>query len=254
MRIYEIGKELETMSATDFDLYKNGELIFAGSAVLNELYNYSLRKTTRPIFILWNCFTNLFWDAYYKQYEQLTKNVNVLENFKQTEKGYKTHSDGDKTITNTPDSTRNYTETTNTYDYTKTYSAGTGDNTPTTDTYDLSYNTEPKHTSYTTQKGQTEESTHNNGTGDKVKTVNNLKTEQKETHTDISKTFDNKTLTGDAIETYENEKAGYNTNIPETLKNAVELYKQSILNEMILHFIDKYTFYIGGDELAFEFV
>ena len=261
VKIYRLKTMLEKSQVSDFTLTHTTEesetpvVIFQGSDIVNELYNYGERLTTRNVVFLWACFKKLFWDAYYKQYEQLIKSVDVLETFKINESGYNVHSDGDKTTTRTPDTTQNYTENTRTYDYTKKLSAGTGAEQPKTETYDLSYDTAPKQTGYTLQSGATEENVKNNGAGDKTKYIDNLKVTNTESHTEISKTYSNKTLTGDKIDIHENEKSGYeNSNIPDKLKNAIELYKMSILNEMILHFISKYTFYTGGDEIECEYL
>ena len=268
MKIYRMKTMLENSQVSDFTLTHTTEesetpvIIFQGSDIVNELYNYGERLTTRNIVFLWSCFKKLFWDSYYKQYSYLIKNVDVLNTFNINEVGYNTRIDGDITNTRTPDTTQNYTKIETEYDYTKENSAGTGNDKPIQTNYDLSYDTAPKEASRTETTGKTIENIKTN-TGEEnanknyTKTIDNLRVTNTKHQIPIEHTVTSTgdTLTGDEIKSYKKIKTGYeNNDIPEKLKNTIELYKTSILNEMIQHFIAKYTFYIGGDSFDFKFV
>lgn len=268
MKIYRMKTMLENSQVSDFTLTHTTEesetpvVIFQGSDIVNELYNYGERLTTRSVVFLWTCFKKLFWDSYYKQYTYLIKNVDVLNTFNINEVGYNTRIDGDITNTRTPDTTQNYTKIETEYDYTKENSAGTGNDKPIQTNYDLSYDTAPKEASRTETTGKTIENIKTN-TGEEnanknfTKTIDNLKITNTKQQVPIEHTVTSTgdTLTGDEIKSFKKIKTGYEDNdIPEKLKQAIEFYKTSILNEMIQHFIAKYTFYIGGDGFDFELV
>lgn len=228
----------------------SAEIIYSGDTVKSALMNYSMRYTLRELSTVWNLFKEMFWSSYYKNIDIL--NGDLLANYDYTTTTIRTNDDGDTTHTHTPDDTRNYIESSITSDVSKTVSAGTGTATPKTDTYSVVYDDTPKHTSYTTQSGETTERTTANATNNKNKTVDNLKYSDVESHSTITKAVDGETITADNIKTEKTTKTGIqNIDKTDIAKNAIELNKISVLNSYIEHFIDKYSFYVGGDMCAY---
>ena len=258
MKWYQLKRELQSINPEILALKNpndNTDVIFEGAAVENALSHYELRYCNRRLIVVWNVFKSLFWNQYYKSYVALIAEIDPLTNYDYTETKIFTSDHGDITKTRDTDNTKNYVESTIDTDITKTYAAGAGANAPKTDTYALSYDTEPKHTGYTTQTGQTTETTKTNTNGNKTKTVDNLKITNTESHTAISKTIGDETINADTINTEKIEKHGtQNINKIDMMRRLIELNKISILNDYITHFIDKYTMYVGGDENDIEFV
>lgn len=248
MQMYQIATELQAITAEELTLTVPNEttVVFSGADIKSAMSNYSLRYTLRPLRDLWELFRVMFWEQYYK-------NINILDddliaNYDYTTTTIKTNDDGDTTHTHTPDDTRNYIESSVNSDVSKTVSAGTGTATPKTDVYSVVYDDTPKHTSYTTQSGETTERTTANAANNKNKTVDNLKYTDTESHTTITKTVDGETITSDNIKTEKTTKTGIqNIDKTDIVKNAIELNKISVLNDYITHFIDKFSFYIGGE-------
>lgn len=221
-------------------------VVFSGADIKSAIENYGLRYTLRPLHDLWELFRVMFWEQYYKNINIL--NDDLVANYDYTTTTVKTNDDGDTTRTHTPDDTRNYIESSVDSDVSKTVSAGTGNSTPKTDVYNIVYDTEPKHTSYTTQSGETTERTTANANNNKNKTVDNLKYSDVETHSTITKTVNGELITSDNIKTEKTTKTGIqNIDKTDIVKNAIELNKISVLNDYIIHFIDKFTFYVGGE-------
>ena len=275
------------MTAEDLTLTVPNEttVVFSGADIKSAIENYSLRYTLRPLRDLWEVFKTMFWNSYYKNIDIL--NDDLVANYDYTTTTIKTNDDGDTTRTHTPDDTRNYIESSVNSDVSKTVSAGTGNSTPKTDVYSIVYDTEPKHTSYTTQSGETTERTTANANNNKNKTVDNLKNEiinrfkldeisnkdsnkinddliiddktikveeneeeynDVESHSTITKTVNGESITSDSIKTEKTTKKGIqNIDKTDIVKNAIELNKISVLNDYITHFIDKFTFYVGGE-------
>lgn len=249
--------ELKKYPETIFNLYdENGDIYLNGGQISAYLWeNYQERYILHPLDECWTVFTIMFWGNYLQQIIAQNTEYDPTKNYSYTETKTRAKSDGDETKTRTPDTTHNYTETTSTYNNSKTVTAGTGANMPRTDNYSIAYDTDPKHTGYTTTAGQTTETNTTNGTGDKVKTVDNLKYTETKSHTEITKTIDGETITGDYIEHETTNKDGFiNANIAENLQAKINLFENNIAIEFIQHFIDKYTFFVGGDDIDIEFV
>ena len=255
MSQYKMSEQLTINPAAVFDLTNPNdetETIIDGSIIKEALSHYEERTLLKPLLNTWVLFRDLFWNSYYKNYEIMNSEIDPLTNYDYTETKIATNDDGDTTKTHAPDNTLNYIETTVDTDVTKTYSAGTGAEMPKTDTYTLAYDTEPKHTSYTTQSGKSTESTKTTANGNKSKTVNNLKYTDTESHSTITRTINDESITADKITTEKITKHGtQNIDKIDMMKRAIELNKISIVNDYILHFIDKYTFYVGGDEYGY---
>lgn len=221
-------------------------VVFSGADIKSAIENYGLRYTLRPLRDLWELFRVMFWEQYYKNIDIL--NGDLVANYDYTTTTIKTNDDGDTTRTHAPDDTRNYIESSVNSDVSKTVSAGTGTATPKTDIYSVVYDDTPKHTSYTTQSGETTERTTANANNNKNKTVDNLKYTDTESHSTITKTVNGETIVSDNIKTEKTTKTGIqNIDKTDIVKNAIELNKISVLNDYITHFIDKFTFYIGGE-------
>ena len=253
MRVYNIGESLESVADEQLQLTNpadNTEIIFEGADIKEALQHFSRRFLTREFIPCWNVFKVLFWGGYYKSYQTLNSEIDPLTNYDYTEKITETKNNGDITKTHTPDTTHNYVETEIHSDIDVTTTCGTGANTPKTDVYSLAYDTSPKHSSYTTYSGETTQSTKTNGNNNKTKRVDNLKYTDTESHTEITKTIDGTSITADEINTKTVTKHGtQNIDKIDMINRAIELNKISILNEYINHFIDKYTFYVGGDDI-----
>ena len=255
MKIYSLEKQLDGVTDEQLALNVTPVICFEGVYVRRALLHYSKWFLTLPFEICWSTLKELYWSNYIEQILAQSTVYDPTKNYNYTETKTRTTDDGDETKTRTPDETKNYIETTNTYNHTKTTAAGTGNNAPKLDTYNLAYDTEPKHTGYTVQSGETTETETTNGTGDKVKTVDNLKYTETKSHTPTTKTIDNASITADKIEHETIKKDGYiNANIGEAIKEKIELHKISYIDEFIKLFISKYAFYVGGDESDFEFV
>lgn len=223
----------------------NAEIVYSGDTVKSALTNYSLRYTLRPLNTLWALFKEMFWSSYFKNIDIL--NGDLVANYDYTTTTITTTDNGDITHTHTPDDARNYIESSVNSDVSKTVSAGTGNSTPKTDTYSVVYDDTPKHTSYTTQSGETTERTTADEANNKNKTIDNLKYTDTESHSTITKTVDGNSITADDIKTEKTTKTGIqNIDKTDIVKNAIELNKISVLNSYIEHFIDKYSFYVGG--------
>lgn len=251
MITFNLGEQLKIIEPVALQLANpndNSDIIFTGAEVMNALTHYESREMIRNLTTVWVTFKALFWKQYYKNYEMLNSDIDPLTNYDYSETKIKTNDNGDKTKTHAPDNTKNYVETTIETDVTKTFAAGTGANQPKTDTYNLAYDTEPKHTGYTTQSGNSTETTKTTANGNKSKTIDNLKYTDTESHSQITKTIGDTSITADEIVTEKIEKHGtQNIDKLDMLKRAIELNKISILNDYITHFIDKYTFFVGGE-------
>lgn len=257
MQVHRMNEQLKNTVASVFNLYDNDNVIIIDGAVIKEfLYeHFSMRFIKQDLNIAWTNYRVLYWNNYLEQLLTQFTEYDPTKNYNYEETKTRTTDDGDETKTRTPDETKNYIETTNTYNHTKTTAAGTGANAPKVDTYNLAYDTEPKHTGYTVQTGETTETETTNGTGDKVKTVDNMKYTETKSHTPTTKTIDNKSITADKIEHEHVEKSGYiNANIAEYLREKIDLHTNNIIIAFINRFIDEYTFYIGGGENDIEFV
>lgn len=257
MKAYKLSNELKKYPETIFNLYdENGNIYLNGGQISAYLWeNYQERYILHPLDECWTVFTIMFWQNYLQQIIAQNTEYDPTKTYNYTETKLHIKSDGEQTKTHTPDSTHNSIETTSTFNNSRTITAGSGANMPRSDNYSIAYDTDPKHTGYTTTSGQTTETNTTNGTGDKVKTIHDLKYTDTTAHTAITKTIGDKTYSGDRIEEEENKKEGYqNANIAENLQAKIDLFSNNIAIEFIQHFIDKYTFYAGGDEIVIEFV
>lgn len=258
MKLYQIAAQITITDPDVFKLYNpndNTDLIYTAADVTSALDHYGLRYTTKQLSVVWLTFVNLFWQSYYKNLEMLNSDIDPLTNYDYTETRTETIDNGDTTKTRDTDTTKNYVETTIDTDVSKTVSAGTGTNQPRTDVYNVCYDTVPKHSGYTTQSGETTERTTTQANGNKSRTTDNLKITNTETHSTITKTVNGETLTADEIRGTKIEKHGtQNIDKLDMIKRAIEINKISVLNDFIMHFVDKYSIYVGGDEIDLEFI
>lgn len=258
MKLYQIAKQIEITDPDTFILYNpndSSEEVYTSADVTTALDHYGLRYTTKQLSVVWLTFVNLFWSSYYKNLQMLNADIDPLTNYDYTETHIKTHDTGDITRTRDTDNTKNYVETTIDTDVSKTVTAGTGNKQPRTDVYNICYDTEPKHSGYTTQGGETTERTATAANGNKSKTVDNLKITNTESHAALTKSIGDETITAEEITAYKTEKHGtQNIDKIDMIKRAIELNKISVLNDFIMHFIDKYSIYVGGDEIDLEFI
>lgn len=247
--LYPLITQLETITNEELTIQIENSFTWEGEYIRRALQHYLSWYLTRPLSECWSTFKELFLDNYRAQFEAQFKNYDPTHNYEYTETRTHIKSDGDETETRTPDATNNYTETTTTYNNTKTIAAGTGNNAPKTDNYAISYDTDPKHTGYTVTSGETTETNITNGTGDKIKTVDNMKFTKTKSHSEIQKTIDGETVSGDMIEQETTTKTGaLNANIAEMIREKMKNFNTSLFNNYIEHFISKYCFYVGGDD------
>lgn len=247
--MHRMQNELENITDDELTIEVTNSFTWNGLDIKRALYHYMSWYLIRSLSESWSTFKALFLNEYRAQFEAQYKQYDPTHNYNYTETKTHIKSDGDETETRTPDTTNNYTETTTTYNNTKTISAGTGANAPKTDNYAIAYDTEPKHTGYTTTSGQTTETNTTNGNGDKIKTVDNMKYTKTKSHSEIQKTIDGQTVSGDMIEQETTTKNGaINANIAEMIREKMKNYNTSLMNNFIEHFVSKYCFYVGGDD------
>lgn len=255
LKVYRLSKQLETVTDEQLSLNVTPVITFEGVYVRRALLHFSEWFLMQTFEKCWSTFKELYWDNFVKQITTQLTNFDPTKNYDYTETRTRTRADGDETKTRTPDNTQNYTETTSTYNNTKTVEAGAGNNALRTDTYSIVYDTDPKHTSYTTTTGRSTETNQTNGTGDKVKTVDNLKYTETKSHSELTKTIDGKTYSGDMIENESIHNSGFiKSNVAEQIKAKIELYKTSYIDEFIRLFIDKYAFFVGGENYEFNII
>lgn len=247
-QLYLMATELIQLNNDFFTIEINDNYTWNGAIIKDALTHYLNYYMIRPLSNNWTTFKGLFLDNYKEMFNAQFAKYDPTKNYDYNEQKIHTRSDGDETETRTPDETQNYTETTNTFNNEKKTSTGTGANQPKTDTYNVTYDTDPKHTGYTTQSGEITETYKTNGNGDKVKTVDNMKYTKTKERDEITKTIGNETYTADLIENDIISKSGnLGANIGENIKQKMENYSVFLLNQFIEHFINKYTFYVGGE-------
>lgn len=246
--LYLMATEILQLNDDFFTIEIQPNYFWQGATIKEALAHYLNRYMLRPLASNWTTFKGIFLENYKEMFAAQFAKYDPTKNYDYNEQKIHMRSDGDETETRTPDDIQNYTETTSTFDNEKKLSAGTGANQPKTDTYNLTYDVDPKHTGYTTQSGETTETYKTNGNGDKVKTVDNMKYTKTKERDEITKTIGNETYTADLIENDIINKSGnLGANIGENIKQKMENYSVFLLNQFIERFIDKYTFYVGGE-------
>lgn len=106
-----ISDQIATMSAGDklhFAIKKNNTVLMYGDDVLDYIqYTYEYWKTAAPLVDLWDIYEATHHDDFIKAWDAWNADYNPLHNYDGEEISLDVKNEGNTTMTNTPDSTRN---------------------------------------------------------------------------------------------------------------------------------------------------
>lgn len=230
MKKYNIGHWLDNAT----QLEKNnalacvhaGQAFYSADEVENTLKNYTLFNTVRPVgevfaqyrantqYNLWRIFT------------AMNIEYNPVNNYDLTETDAHTITHGNIERTRAAGD-NSYVETVITPETTQKHYTTTSDDAST-----------GRLESYDTPEGDTT-----------TKTTDHTTTTDTETHSAVSKTFNDETYTGDVIETTTHEKHGQIgvMTYAQILGGEYEARRIDLLSDYVRKFIREFAYYVGGD-------
>ena len=142
MKILQMKTILSKMTQSEINsltLTNDETVLYSGSIIYYMLSEYTERyvlcETIAQFFLKWTTFVNNRLPDLIKAYDAVYSNYNPLENYSKHETGVDVITDGDKTVTHTPDSEHNTTTTTTSYDTYTDNEQGSGADQPKTEHY-----------------------------------------------------------------------------------------------------------------------